>query len=99
MVDHTRLQPGIDLSPEWRVGVELAEQGGVVNAVEAFGYISIQHPFGLLVDAHIDCSNRIPGRASWSKSVAVGFKTRFPLGLKRHFHQRLEGSVEDGRDA
>ena len=78
--------------------MELPEQRFVINTIEAFGYISIQDPFGLLIDADIDGSNRIPGRASRSTSIAVRLETSFPLGFERHGDQGLEGSVDDGRD-
>ena len=77
----------------------LPEQGFVINTVEAFCYISIEDPFGLLIDADIGGSNRIPGRASRSKSIAIRFKTSFPLRFERYVDQCLECSVEDGRDA
>src|SRR5713101_5018615 len=97
-VDHTRLPPGFDVPPDRGTGVDLSEQSFVINTVEAFGSIGIQNPCGLLVDADIDGSNRIPGRASRSQSVTVWCKARFPLWLKRHFDQSLEGSVKNGRD-
>jgi hypothetical protein len=51
----------------------------MVDAIEAFGYVGIQYPFGFLVDENIDRPNRIPCGASWSKAIAVGFKAGFPL--------------------
>lgn len=70
----------------------------MINTVEAFGSLGIQNPCGLLIDADIDGSNRIPGRASRSQSVTVWFKARFPLWFERHVDQCLECSVEDCRD-
>jgi len=53
----------------------------MVDAIEAFGYVGIQYPFGFLVDENIDRANRIPRGASRSKALAVGLKTGFPLGV------------------
>lgn len=51
----------------------------MVDAVKAFGDVGVQHPFGFLVDADIDGSNRIPRGASRSKAIAVRLKAGFPL--------------------
>ena len=84
LVNHPCFEPGLDLVLDGRACVEFPQQRVVVDTIKAFGYVGIQDPFGFLVDADIDGSDRIPGGASRSKAVAVGFKARFPLGCKCH---------------
>jgi hypothetical protein len=97
-LSHTRLQPGFDVPPDRGTGVDLSAQRFVINTVEACGSLGIQNPCGLLVDADIHCSHRIPGRASRSQSVTVWCKARFPLWLERHCDHSVQCSVNDCRD-
>src|SRR5262245_26600315 len=67
--------------------------------IEAFGYVGIQYPFGFLVDEDIDCANRSPRGASWSKTIAVRLQAGFPFGFERGFDQCLQCAVVHSRNA
>jgi hypothetical protein len=51
----------------------------MVDAVEAFGNVSVEHPFGFRVDADIERANRIPGGASRSKALTGRLKAGLPV--------------------
>src|SRR6266516_3495605 len=69
------------------------------DAIKAFGNISIQHILGFLVDANIDRLNGIMTGTSWSKSITVGFKFRFPFRFQGQLEEHLCCSVEQGWNA
>jgi hypothetical protein len=71
----------------------------LVDAVEAFGNVGIEHILGALLDAFKDGHDRIVAGSAWSKSVAVGLELGFPLGFQCEFDQSLSCSIRQGGNA
>ena len=84
--------------PEGRGGVELVQQSFMVDAVETFGNIGVQHEFRLAVQAVPNSYNRIMGGTSWSKPIAVRLELSFPRGFQCEQQQCLGGAVVHRRN-
>src|SRR5262249_3984048 len=72
-VHDARLEPGLNGLLQGRKGVQLSQEGLVVQAIEAFFDVGIQDEFVLLGDAGMNRVDRIVARASWAKAIAIGF--------------------------
>ena len=74
VVENARLQPGVGEAGDGADGVEFGFQGGVRDAVEAFGDVGVEDEFGFEADEVEDGFNGVVGGASGAKAVGVGFK-------------------------
>ena len=68
----------------------------MVNAIEAFCQVGVQHIFALEPNTEANGFERVMGAASWSKPIAVWFKAGLPLGFEREFHEGLKCSISHG---
>jgi hypothetical protein len=80
-------------------GVELVQEGFMVNAIEAFRNIRIQNVFRRLLDALENRFDGIMTGTSRSKSITVRLEPGFPFGFQGEFHQCLPCSVGEGGNA
>jgi hypothetical protein len=51
----------------------------MIDSVEAFGYICIQHIFRFVANCFVNGFDSIMTATSWSETVAVWLKLRFPF--------------------
>jgi len=91
---HPGLEPCFDGSPEGRGGVELVQQGCVVDAIEAFRAIRVDHVCRFPAHMRENGFDRIVGGPSWSKAVAVWFAACVPFRFEEEFGQGLPRSVK-----
>jgi site-specific DNA recombinase len=99
-VDHTRFQPLLDPSPGGE-GAELAEEAGMINAVERGGQVSVQRPealAGLPSCGHEDGLHRVLAGAARPEPIRPGLEPGLPLGLQRPRRQGLQRPVGDHGD-
>jgi len=89
VIYYTCLQPRLELPAYTGAGVDLSEDGGGREALEALGAIGVQDLLGLTRDRREDGIDRILTTAPRTKAIAVGFKAGFPFGFERGFDQRL----------
>jgi site-specific DNA recombinase len=97
-IPHSGFQPRFELPAHHGLGGELAYQGGVVDAIEAFGHIRLQDPCRFLVELDRDRADRIPGPTSRAKAIASGCEPGFPFRLQRLCDHALLGPIRDGGD-
>jgi hypothetical protein len=81
LIQHARLPPTVEQPSEVRGRRRLASESVMVDAVEAFGDIGIQHIFGLFTDRDEDRPARIVHRSSGAEPIAVGREPGLPLGF------------------
>src|SRR3990172_3731470 len=95
---HARFQPCHNGETKGRYRVEFCQQCLVVNAVEAFRNVAIQHKLPFVTNAYENGFDCIVTGAPWPEPVTVRFKDRFPFGFQGKLQERLFRSVLHGRD-
>src|SRR5919201_2384472 len=99
VIQHARLQRGLQLAAEVRAGVDLRESGGMVDPVEAFGNIGVEPIVGCMAQGREHGFDRIVTGSAWAKAIAVGFKAGFPFGFERRLDQGLARTIRHDGDA
>jgi hypothetical protein len=98
-VKYSRLEPTLDESPKAWEGVQLRQQGFLVDTIKALRNVGIQHVLGALLDAFEDGHDRIVAGAAWSKPVAIGLESGFPFGFQCELDQSLTCAIRQRGNA
>src|SRR3990167_6050413 len=92
-------KPCSDLSAESWARLHLLKQRFARDPIEAFCNISIIARLCYFVDRETNCIDRIMARAAGAKSIAVGFKPRFPFRFERLLDQSLFRAIAYSRNS
>ena len=96
IVEHSGLEPRFHEAVQGRECLELAEEGLLIDTIEALRDISVQGGLGLLLNRDEDGPDSVVDGPSGSASIAVGFEPCFPLRFKDEFDEGLECPIVEG---
>jgi hypothetical protein len=65
----------------------------MVDAVEAFPDVGVEHILGFVLDVEEDGRDRIVAGAPWPEAVAVGLELGLPFGFQGELHEGLSCAV------
>jgi hypothetical protein len=98
-VPYAGAQPRCEQPVAQRLGVELASQGVMVDALAAVGNGRSQAPVRCLVELDIDGAARIPAPTSRAKAIAMGVEPGVPFRRQRGGAHALLGPIGAGGKA
>ena len=93
VLEDARFQPAPKLPVDGRNAAQFGQQGGVVNAVEAFFDVGFQDELGFETDVVEDGFDGVLCAASRPEAVTVGFEAGFPFWFEWQLDQGLLGPV------